>query len=274
MSLSSLNNDMLIKIIQTITEEKNNEIKKLEEELENANNASYQYQEALLRTGHEFYTCWNCKSCIIDLDEEDFEEDCFEIRDYQYICCNCMKKINNNVDLQNAIMEKFTQYIVRFNSKCYYNKDLEYKTYEEIPMCYKKSNICIEKEYYTDWEKFKQDELPEIEIINGDKNYSIKHANMLEELEEVFNINDIYLHSIIEIHKQKNKNKNSNILCVYISDYWYRTIPIKTLLNVNSCGCQGEPKPMIGRSWYKCEGYTCSKCAYYSLITKYKKKYY
>ena len=30
---------------------------------------------------------------------------------------------------------------------------------------------------------------------------------------------------------------------------------------------------MIGRSWYKCEGYTCSKCAYNSLIRKYKKKY-
>ena len=271
MSLSCLNNDMLIKIIQTITEEKNNEIKKLEEKLQTANDDFYQYQEALLRTGHEFYNCWKCKSCVIDLDEEDMDEECFQIRDGQYICCNCMEEINNNVDIQNEIMEKFTEYIVRINNNCYWNNNtvLKYKTYEEIPMCYKKSNICIEKEYYTDWEQLKQDDLPNTKIMNGDKNYSIKHANMLEELEEVFNINDIYLHSIIEIHRQKNKNN----FC-YVSDYWYRSIPIKKLLNVNSCGCEGEPTSMIGRSWYKCEGYTCSKCAYYSLITKYKKKHY
>ena len=64
MSLSCLNNDVLIKIIQNITEEKNDEIKKLEEKLETANNAIFEYQEALERTGREFYTCWKCKSCL------------------------------------------------------------------------------------------------------------------------------------------------------------------------------------------------------------------
>ncbi len=264
MSLSCLNNDMLIKIIQTITEEKNNEIKKLEEKLKTADNNIYQYQEALLRTGHEFYNCWNCKNCIIDLDEEDFEEDCFQIRDDQYICCNCMEKINNNVDIQNEIMEKFTEYTVRVSNQRYWNNNmnLTYKTYEEIPMCYKKSNMCIEKEYYTDWEKFKQDEKPEKKIMNGDKKYSIKHSKMLEELDEVVDMNEIYF-----LFKKKFEEGEQRI---------YKMYPIKTLLNVNWCSPKKcEARGMIGRSWWKCEGYNCPcDCAYKSITEKYKKKHY
>ena len=264
MSLSCLNNDILIKIIQTITEEKNNEIKKLEEKLETANNANYEYQEALHRTGIEFYTCWKCKSCVIENDEEDIEEECFQIRDDEYICCNCMEEINNNVDIQNEIMEKFTEYIVRVSNKRYWNNNmnLKYKTYEEIPMCYKNSNMCIEKEYYTDWEKFKQDELPEKKIMSGDKKYSIKHSKMLEELDEVFNMNEIYCWYY-------NFKKNIGWGCNY------KMYPIKTLLNVNWCSPEKcEARGMIGRSWWKCEGYNSPcDCAYKSLTEKYKKKY-
>jgi len=264
MSLSCLNNDVLIKIIQNITEEKNDEIKKLEEKLETANNANYEYEEALHRTGREFYTCWKCKSCVIDLDEEDFEEECFQIRDNEYICCNCMEKINNNVDIQNEIMENFTEYTVRVSNERYWysNTNLKYKTYEEIPMCYKNSNMCIEKEYYTDWEKFKQDEKPEKKIMNGDIKYSIKHSKMLEELDEVYNMNEIYCW-YYNFKKKLGWNYN------------YKLYPIKTLLNVNWCSPKKcEPRDMIGRSWWKCEGYNSAcDCAYKSLTEKYKTKY-
>jgi|TARA_R100000084_G_scaffold30044_1_gene10914 hypothetical protein len=280
MSLSSLNNDILIKIIENITEEKNKQIKKLQEELETSNNTNYEYQQALMRTGSSYYICWECNSCIIDLDEEDMEEECYVLRDNNdgedIICCNCMEKINNNTNRQNEIMEEFTKYIVRVKNNNYpscWNKYLEYKTYEEIPMCYKTSNMCIEKHYYNDWEEFKKDEEPKTEIINGNKNNSYNHLCMISELEDIININDIYLHSIIQVHKPKNRNEEWCCGYYYDSDIWYRSVPIKTLINVKSCGCEGEGRPMIGRSWYKCEGYTCSKCAYNSLIRKYKKKY-
>jgi len=258
MSLSCLNNDMLIKIIQTITEEKNNEIKKLEEKLKTADNLNYEYQEALFRTDTEFYICWKCNNCVIDLDGEDMS-DRFEIRDCEYICGSCMVKINNNVEIQNEIMEKFTEYIVRINSNCWYNnKNLKYKTYEEIPMCYKKSNICIEKEYYTDWEQLK--ELPDTKIMNGDKNYYINHSNMLKELEDVIDMNQIYCW-----HNSFKKRVGCN----------YRIIHIKTLLNVDWCSPKKcEARGMIGRSWWKCEGYNSPcDCAYKSITEKYKKKY-
>jgi len=261
MTLSSLNNDILIKIIETITEEKNNEIKKLEEKLKTADNNIYEYQEALMRTGREFYTCWKCKSCVIDLDEEDMEEECFQIRDDEYICCNCMEKINNNVDIQNEIMETFTEYIVRVNNQSYWNKNLKYKTYEEIPMCYKNSNICIEKKYYTDWEEFKKDELPKTEIINGNKNNSYNHSCMISELEDIININEIYF-----MYKKKWEEGEQRI---------YKMFHIKTLLNVNWCSPKKcEPRDMIGRSWWKCEGYNSPcDCAYKSLTLEYKEKY-
>lgn len=264
MSLSSLNNDVLIKIIQNITEEKNDEIKKLEEKLETANNAIFEYEEALHRTGIEFYTCWKCKSCVIENDEEDREEQCFQVEDSEFICCNCMEEINNNVDIQNEIMEKFTEYIITVNNQCYWNNNMnkKYKTYEEIPMCYKKSNICIEKKYYNDWEKFKQDEKPEKKIMSGDKNYSIKHLKMLRELEEVFDMNEIYCW-------YNNFKKNLGWNCNY------KLYPIKTLLNVNWCSPKKcKAKGMIGRSWWKCEGYNSPcNCAYKSITEKYKTKY-
>ncbi len=287
MSLSSLNNDILIKIIETITEEKNKQIDILLEKLKTSNTDINNFQNLLEWNDIEWFKCWECKELITtdNYTEQDQEEpvetswnyeNAHNLTDYNSICGCCMIKINNNVDRQNEIMETFTKYIVKVKNNNYpscWDKYLEYKTYEEIPMCYKTSNMCIVKHYYNDWEEFKRDEDTKTEIINGDKNNSYNHLSMISELEDIININDIYLHAIIEVHKPKIRNEEWCCGYYYDSDFWYRTIPIKTLINVKSCGCEGEGRPMIGRSWYKREGHICSKCAYNSLIRKYKKKY-
>lgn len=280
MSLNSLNNDILIKIIETITEEKNKQIKKLEEELEKSNQEINEYQNVLEENDMEYFKCYCCKKIITD--NCDNWNDSFELRDnnadgLDIICGSCMEKINNNVDRQNEIMEELTKYVVNVRNNNYpkcWNTFLKYKTYEEIPMCYKNSNICIEKHYYNDWEKFKNDEDDEviIEIINGNKNNNRIHFNMINELEYIFDMNDIYLHSVLQEHRPKFSN---GVGSVYDSDIHYRSIPIKTLLNVDWCKNKCSPRGMIGRSWWKRQGYNCYSCgcAYKSLTEQYKKKY-
>jgi len=84
---------------------------------------------------------------------------------------------------------------------------------------------------------------------------------MLRELEEVFDMNEIYCwHNSFK----KNLGWNCN----------YKLYPIKTLLNVNWCSPKHTPRGMIGRSWWKCEGYNSPcNCAYKSITEKYKTKY-
>ena len=283
MSLSNLNNDILIKIIQTITEEKNNELKKLRNELQKTQFLNVDlvseissYQGVLEENNIEFFKCRCCKKIITDNDTYDWEN-CIEIRDNnangtEIICGSCMDEFENNTDKQNKFMEEFTRYVVNV-VKCDYNiyKKPSYKTYEEIPMCYKNSNMCIEKHYYNDWENFKNEEY-EIEVMNGDNIYSAIHFNMIFELREVINMNDIYCCSVLEVHKPKNSN---GIGYCYDCDIHYRSIPIKTLLNVDWCKNKCEPRGMIGRSWWKRQGYNSDSCgcAYKSLTEKYKKNY-
>ena len=278
MSLSSLNNDILIKIIETITEEKNKQIKKLEEELETSNNDINKYQNKLEENGIDYFKCRCCKNIITDNLDHDEWNNSFELRDNNadgltMVCGGCMEEFEDNTDKQNKFMEEFTEYVV--NVRRYKNyilhKKPRYKTYEEIPMCYKNSNMCIEKHYYNDWENFKNDEC-EIEVMNGDNIYSAIHSNMIIQLREVFEMNDIYLYSVLEVHKPKNSNR---IGYCYDSDIHYRSIPIKTLLNVDWCKNKCEPRGMIGRSWWKRQGYNSDSCgcAYKSLTEKYKKKY-
>tara|TARA_Y100000004_G_scaffold192780_1_gene253944 strand:- start:219 stop:1163 length:945 start_codon:yes stop_codon:yes gene_type:complete len=277
MSLSSLNNDILIKIIETITEEKNNEIKKLQEELENCINEVRMYQYKLEENDIHYFKCRCCENIITSGTNDTYDwENCFTCSDgnadgLNVICGNCMDEFENNTDKQNEFMEEFTEYVVNI-TKCYYtNKKPTYKTYEEIPMCYKNSNMCIEKYYYNDWENFKNEEY-EIEVMNGCLIYSAIHKNMIMELREVVEMNDIYLQSVLKIHRPKYTN---GIGYCYDSDIHYRSIPIKTLLNVDWCKNKCEPRGMIGRSWWKRQGYneyTCG-CAYKSLTEEYKKKY-
>jgi len=272
MSLSSLNNDILIKIIENITEEKNKQIKKLESHLGSAFTEISMYQNKLEENDIEYFKCRCCKKIITDNDTYDWEN-CFELRDnnadgMDIICCSCMREFEDNTDKQNKFMEEFTIYVVNVRiSKypSYYPKCFSYKTYEEIPMCFKKSNICIEKHYNNDWEKFKDDEVCEKQVINGNKNHSTNYLNVLIELQEVIEMNDIYLHS-----KYWKKN------FYYDSDIHYRSIPIKTLLNVDWCKNKCEPRGMIGRSWWKRQGYNSDSCgcAYKSLTEQYKKKYF
>ena len=274
MSLNNLPNDILIKIIETITEEKNKKIKKLEEELETSNNDINKYQNVLEENDIEYFKCYCCKNIFTD--NCDDWNDSFELRDNNadglvIICDSCMTELEDNTDKQNELMEKFTEYVVNI-TKCYYtNKKPTYKTYEEIPMCYKNSNMCIEKHYYNDWENFKNEEY-EIEVMNGDNIYSAIHKNMIIELREVIEMNDIYLHSVLQEHRPKFSN---GVGSVYDSDIHYRTIPIKTLLNVDWCKNKCSPRGMIGRSWWKRQGYNCYSCgcAYKSLTEQYKKKY-
>jgi hypothetical protein len=269
MPIQELNTDMLLLIIQNISIEKDKEIAELNKRLDNEENKCNNYYEALHRAGVENFQCVECEEVYIDLDGETYDNNwCND--DGECYCGGCLDDLKYNVDRQNEIMKTRTNY------KVHINNDKNYNTYEEIPMCYKTSNIYIEKRYINNWELYiNEGECVISETMNGDKNNYKNHKSMLEELEEIFNITDIYLYSVLEVHKPPISQRLPNVVgYCYDTDIWYRTVPIKTLLNCDWC----KPKKcevfhrMLGRSWYKREGYSSGcACAYKSLTEKYKK---
>ena len=279
MPIQELNTDMLLLIIQNISIEKDKEIAELKDRLGNWENKCNGYYEALERAGVENFECVECDEIYIDLDGEAFDNKwCNE--DCEFYCAGCLDDLKDNVDRQNEIMKTKTTYAVHIN------KIKNYKTYEEIPMCYKTSNIYIEKRYINNWELYiNEGECVITETMNGDENNYKNHKSMLEELEEIVNITDIYLYSVLEVHKPPISQRLPNVCgSCYDGDFWYRTVPIKTLLNCDWCKpkkCEvfhrllGVFRRMSGRSWYKREGYSAGcACAYKSLTEKYKKKYF
>ena len=274
MPIQELNTDMLLLIIQNISIEKDKEIAELKKQLDIEEYKCNNYHEALERAGVENFQCEECNEMYIDLDGEAYDNKwCND--DCEFYCGGCLDDLKYNVDRQNEIMKTKTTYAVHIN------KIKNYKTYEEIPMCYKTSNIYIEKIYYNNWELLINDTEYENEItetMNGDKNYYKNHNSMLEELGEIVNINDIYLQSVLEVHKPPISQRLPNVCgSCYDTDIWYRTVPIKTLLNCDWCKpekCKTFHR-MSGWSWYKREGYSTNcACAYKSLTEKFKKQYF
>tara|TARA_R110002096_G_scaffold64633_1_gene157404 strand:+ start:187 stop:1056 length:870 start_codon:yes stop_codon:yes gene_type:complete len=277
-SINFLPADMLLKIIQTITIEKDNEIAKLKTQFTEQKELCYEYSEALDRAGVWCIHCEECKKVFIDLDDEQFSNR-WECED-EIICGHCMEEIEDNVDRQNEIMASKTEYVVSgiLGNRISSGIECSYDTYEEIPMCYKTSNMLIKKIYYNNWNLLiNNEECKIVEILNGNINYHINHKLMIQELREIININDIYLQSVLEVHRPPISQRLPYICgSYYDTDRWYRTVPIKTLLNVDWCSPEKciVDNGFIGRSWYKKEGYgsPCA-CAYKSLTEKYKKKY-
>ena len=259
-AIQDLPNDMLLQIIQNISNEKDIEIAKLKQELENVKEDFGEFQN---RTGDfvNLFKCYDCKcweveddnALFINIDNGDCEG---------FICNDCIENIDNNVDRQKEILNKYIKYKVIFKNHNDYGsmtqKKKIYDTYQEIPMCYKKSNMRINKTFYTSWDNFKNDE-DETEYVNGNTDWNKNYLRLKVELRELFEMNNVYCHSIIE--------KNSS----YLYPNHYRTIPVKTLLNVDCCENKCVPRDMIGRSWNKCQGFNCYQCAYKSITEKYKK---
>ena len=279
-SINCLPADMLLKIIQTITIEKDNEIAKLKKQLEEQNEMCYEYTDALDRAGVEYFHCEECKKILIDLDDEQFSNRLEYGDGDNVICGHCIEELEDNVDRQNEIMASKTEYVVSsiLTGTLWPTPETCYNNYEEIPMCYKTSNMLIKKLSYNNWNLLINNEEGRIcEIINGDKTYHINHKLMLKELTEIIKITDIYLQSVLEVHKPPISQRLPYICgSYYDSDFWYRTVPIKTLLNVDWCSPEKciVDNGFLGRSWYKNEGYgsPCA-CAYKSLTEKYKQKY-
>ena len=261
-AIQDLPNDMLLQIIQNISNEKDIEIAKLKQELENVKEDFGEFQN---KTGDfvNLFKCFECKCWevadddstkpFINIDNGDCEG---------FICYDCIENIDNNVDRQKEILNKYIKYKVIFKNHNDYGsmtqKKKIYDTYQEIPMCYKKSNMRINKTFYTSWDNFKNDE-DETEYVNGNTDWNKNYLRLKVELRELFEMNNVYCHSIIE--------KNSS----YLYPNHYRTIPVKTLLNVDCCENKCVPRDMIGGSWYKCEGFNCYQCAYKSITENYKK---
>jgi len=182
-SINCLHADMLLKVIQTITIEKDNEIAKLKKQFTEQKEMCCEYIDALDRAGVYYIHCDECERVLIDLDDQ-FSNRWDNDYDNTIICGGCMEELEDNVNRQNEIMASKTEYVVssRFN-KGYYNN------YEEIPMCYKTSNMLIEKQYYNNWNLLINNEECRIdEIINGDKTYHKNHKIMLEELTQIIKI--------------------------------------------------------------------------------------
>ena len=142
-SIDNLPADMLLKIIQTITIDKDKEIAKLKKKIECQSDKIFRFQNAIENQDGGYFECEECYG-IIDEDEE-LQKKYVELSTFYSIC-------NTNED-------SFLQ------TKTYNN-------YEDIPTDMIKSDSIIKKIYYKNWLDLTYEDPDDLmieEIINGVK---------------------------------------------------------------------------------------------------------
>jgi len=170
--MDTLNNDILIKIITTIAENKDKQIKELHNKLKKAN---YDLEKEKLKiTNIKDKTAFNfdyfcCDFCcdIYNMDETSVLYNVIE----PYICKYCEKNPIYTEDILNA----FTFY--RIDNIININERYDYNNYNDLPKRYTTNPIfTIIKYYYDDLDKLIEDKNDGMDLINHMKKNIIQEG--------------------------------------------------------------------------------------------------
>ena len=172
-SIDNLPADMLLKIIQTITIDKDKEIAKLKKKIECQSDKIFRFENAIENQDGGYFECEECDGiyygdCCFD-DSFKIDMPCCGVGDI-YICGDCYGIIDEDEELQKKYVELSTFYSICNTNEDSFLQTKTYNTYEDIPTDMMKSDSIIKKIYYKNWLDLtyeEEDDLMIEEIING-----------------------------------------------------------------------------------------------------------